>query len=77
MTLAAACIASILFGALGVYVVTFSWKKKSEAEMIQEREALKNQFSALSQEVLGSATEQFQARPKPAGDRAGAPGRGF
>src|SRR5438876_12225670 len=55
----AAVIAGVLLGALGVYVVVFSWKKKSDAEKIQEREALKNQFAALSQEALGSATEQF------------------
>jgi len=54
---------SVLLGAalggLGLYVVAFSLKKKSEAELAGERDALKNQFAALSQQALAAASEQF------------------
>ncbi|HVE12665.1 MAG TPA: DNA recombination protein RmuC, partial [Elusimicrobiota bacterium] len=56
------CVASgAAFGAVGMYVVAFSLKKKSDAEAIQEREALKGQFASVSAEVFKAATEQFLA----------------
>jgi len=54
-----AVIVGAALGALGLYVVAFSMKKKSNAEAVKEREALKNQFAAVSQEVLTAATDQF------------------
>ena len=51
--------AGAALGGLGLYLTAFSIKKKSEAELTGERDALKNQFAALSQQALAAATEQF------------------
>ncbi|MBI5202805.1 MAG: DNA recombination protein RmuC [Elusimicrobia bacterium] len=56
--LCAAVLGAVL-GALGVYAVAFSMRKKSEAERVQEREDLKGQFALVSQETLSKATGQL------------------
>lgn len=55
----AAVLAGAVLGALGVYAVAFSVRKKSEAEELQAREDLKGHFSAVSSEALRNATDQF------------------
>lgn len=57
--IAAAIVAGACLGALGIYAVLFSFRKKSEAERVQEREDLRGQFALLSQEALGKATGQL------------------
>ncbi|MBI4424570.1 MAG: DNA recombination protein RmuC [Elusimicrobia bacterium] len=54
-----AAAAGALLGALGLYGVAFSLRKKGEAERVQEREDLRGQFSLLSQEALSKATAQL------------------
>ncbi|MBI4349292.1 MAG: DNA recombination protein RmuC [Elusimicrobia bacterium] len=55
----AAAVLGAVLGALGVFAVALSFKKKSEAERIQEREDLKGQFALVSQETLAKATTQL------------------
>lgn len=51
--------AGAVLGALGVYVLVFSMRKNTDAEKIRDREELKGQFAAVSNEVFQSATDQF------------------
>lgn len=51
--------AGAVLGALGVYALVFSMRKNSDAEKIRDREELKGQFAAVSNEVFQSATDQF------------------
>ncbi len=54
-----AFIAGAVLAALGVYALVFSMRKNKDAEDIRDREALKGQFAAVSNEVFQTATDQF------------------
>jgi DNA recombination protein RmuC len=58
-TLVVCVVGGAAFGAVGMYAVAFSLRKKSEAESLQEREALKGHFATVSAEVFKAATDQF------------------
>jgi len=51
--------AGAVLGALGVYALVFSMRKNKDAEEIRDRETLKGQFAAVSNEVFQTATDQF------------------
>lgn len=55
----AALVAGAVLGALGIYAVAFSLRKKTDAERVQEREDLRGQFALVSQDALAKASSQL------------------
>ncbi len=55
----AAALAGAAFGALGFYALAFSLRKKSEAEMVQQKEELKAHFAELAQKALAASSDQL------------------